>query len=272
MTIETGTAPAFASERPIATLDVPIDGRHELSVPLAAWLASIWTIPIRLLHVRPAGDRPALDLDRATAEAKAEWPELPITSEQLDGDDVAAAIVAATTTTSLLVVSTDNANAWAFKNSVAERLVHRAGAPLILLGPQAGPPDQGGDVVVAFDGRPASVAALDAATALAGALGRNLWLVRVVPTPIDGDTATDREIELDLDRRTDALDPAINPRWEIVVSNDPVSAIEVFAAKAGASFVVAGARRRDDATRTTMSSITMGLVANAGRPVLVVGD
>ncbi len=272
MTIRTGPAPAFAPDRPIAVVDVPIDGRHEVALEVAAWLASIWAIPIRLLHVNAAGSQPVLDLDGAAAEAVERWPELSFGAETLDGDDVAATIAGEATATSLLVVSTDNANAWAFKNSVAERLVHRASGPLILIGPQARLPEDNGDLVVACDGRPASIAALDAAIAMAPTLGRNLWLVRVVPTP-DGDGAgLRREAEADLHRWAEGIDPAIDARLEVIESNDPVSAIESFGARVGASFVVAGARRRDDATRTTMSSITMGLVATAGRPILVVGQ
>ncbi len=281
MTIRTGPAPAFAPDRPIAVVDVPIDGRHEVALEVAAWLASVWAIPIRLLHVNAADSEPSLDLDREVTEATGRWPELSFGAETLDGDDVAATIAGEATATSLLVLSTDNANAWAFKNSVAERLVHQASGPLVLVGPSAQPPELGGDLVVAFDDRPPSVAALDAAMAMAPTLDRNLWLVRVVPEPLgggDGDAADDGEhgaarpqAEADLERCVEGLDAAVDPRWEVIESNDPVQAIEGFAAQIGASFVVAGARRRDDATRTTMSSITMGLVANAGRPILVVG-
>jgi len=278
VTIRTGSAPTFAPDRPVAVIDVPTDGRHEIAVEVAAWLASIWAVPIRLLHVTAAGSRPGLDLDGTTAKAVARWPELSFGIGMLEGEDVAATIAEAATATSLLVLPTDNANAWAFKNSVAERLVHRASGPLILVGPRARFPENQGDLVVAHDGRPASDAALDAAMAMAPTLGRNLWLVRVVPSSVDagGGDAGDgderrRQAEADLRRCAEAIDPSVEARLEVIESNDPVSAIEGFAAGVEASFVVAGARRRDDASRTTMSSITMGLVANAGRPVLVVG-
>ena len=271
MSTDAGTAPAFAPDRPVTILDVPIDESNERAVPLAAHLAEVWGVPIRLLHVSPSAEEATAQLDRAVAEARRCWPDGVFETAHLEGDDVAAAITGAIDDRSLLVVSTDNANAWSFKNSVAERLVDRAGRPLILLGPRAAEPHPTGDVIVAFDGRPASEIALEAAVALTAALDRDLWLVQVVPESSGPTVELHGEVGVDLQRRIDGLDPSLGPRWEVIHSNDPVNAIERFADRVGASFIAAAARGRTDVTRTTMSSITMGLVATAGRPVLVVG-
>lgn len=267
--------PPLTPDRPITTLDVPIDERDERALPLAAWLAGCWQTRVRLLHVVRPGQDATVDLG-ATAEAMTRrWPGTEVETLALAGDDVATAVTGAGGVDSLLIVSTDNANAWSFKNSVAERLSNQAPGPIVLLGPRVQALSPGGDVVLADDGRPAADAAFNAATALAAALGRGLWLVRVVPDG-DGQPAgphadLDPEVGMALQERVDGVDPTLSPRWEVLTSNDPVSALEGFAERVGASFIVAGSRSRTDATRTTMSSIAMGLVANAGRPVLVVG-
>lgn len=272
MSATPGTAPSFSPQQPVTTLAVPIDQPDERAMPFAAWLAELWDLPIRLLHLpgRPRSGHVDFSLDQVTADARLRWPNLRIDAERLEGDEVAATIVGAAGSDSLLIVATDNANAWSFKNSVAERLVDRIESPAILVGTRADQPNPGGDVVVAFDGRPAAESALAAAASLALALGRSLVIVQVVPKAIGPGDERPPAPDLELDRRVEGLDPRIGARWDVIESNDPVTAIESFADRLGASFVVAAARGRTDVTRTTMSSITMGLVANAGRPVLVV--
>lgn len=265
----------LTSSHPITTLDVPIDERDEHAIPLAAWLAGCWGTRVRLLHVVLPGEAAAVDLAAAVEAMARRWPGTDVEALELEGDDVVTAVTGAGGVDSLLIVSTDNANAWSFKNSVAERLSHQAAGPLVLLGPRVTSLSPGGDVVVADDGRPASDVTLQAAVGLATALGRGLWLVRVAPDsagqPPDSPAELHSEIGMALQQRVDGLDPALSPRWEVIQSNDPVRALEGFAERVGASFIVAGSRARADTTRTTMSSIAMGLVANAGRPVLVVG-
>ena len=237
-------------------------------MPFAAWLAETWNLPVRLLHVTGSISSDDPKLAEAATEARNAWPDLTFETEHLYGDDPAATIAEAVGAHSLPVLSTEHADAWSFKSSVAEALVERVGVPLVLVGPQASQPKPG-DVVVALDGSPLADVAVETAATLAGALGRNLSMVRVVPqaTP---DEELHPEFGLDLQRRADGLDPALAPRWEVIHSNDPVHAIDGFAERVEASFVVAAARGRTDESRSSMSSITMGLVATAARPVLVV--
>jgi nucleotide-binding universal stress UspA family protein len=79
--------------------------------------------------------------------------------------------------------------------SVAEHVVRHARVPVLLVpasadvpGERPGPPAPGGDraprVLVALDGSEHALAALDAASELAGALGATLSLLRVVVPPV----------------------------------------------------------------------------------------
>lgn len=267
-------APTFTADRAVTTLAVPIGNAHDRALPFAAWLADTWHLPIRLLHVSSSISSHDDDLDLAMAEMGRFWPELIVESEHLYGEDPAVAVAGSIGAHTLPVLSTEHADGWSFKNSVAEGLVDRAGVPLVLVGPEAKQPVVGGDVVVALDGTAVADAALEVAAALADSLGRTLRMVRVVADP-GGEPGPEQgvlhpEYGLDLQRMADGLDAAIEPRWEVIHSNDPVRAIESFADRVGASFVVAATRGRTDASRTTMCSITMGLVSMARRPVVVV--
>jgi nucleotide-binding universal stress UspA family protein len=270
MTANTRPAPAFQPDRQVTTLAVPVGRAHDRALPFAAWLSDTWGVPVRLLHA--SGSIASEDdvLDGAVAEVGRFWPDLPVESEHLYGDDPAVAVADAVGAHVLPVLSTEHADGWSFKDSVAEALVERIGVPVTLVGPEAKQPVVDGDVVVALDGTPVAEAALAAGAALARSLGRQLWMVRVVaePGPDAGDLHP--EYGLGLQKLADGLDPEVSPRWEVIHSNDPVNTVEGFADRVGASFVVAATRGRTDETRTTMCSITMGLVSVARRPVLVV--
>ena len=283
MTAAPNDAPAFMPGRSIETVVVPVGdgGPDDRALPVAAALATTWRTPVQLLHV--SGSISSVDpiLDAVVAAMRRRWPDLDLEPLHVYGDDPAVAVAGEIGVHELAVVATDHADAWSFKHSVAEALVDHVGLPLILVGPNADRPGLDGDVVVALDGTPLAQVALAAAASLARAIGRDLWLAQVVadPLPVGGDGPEDPthpelhpEIGLALQRLADDLDPAVHPRWEVIHGNDPVQAIETFAARIGASFLVAATRGRTDEQRTTMCSISMGLVAAAGRPVLVVRE
>lgn len=263
-------APSFAPDRSVSTLAVPVGRAHDRALPFAAWLADTWGLPVRLLHVSDSISSEDSELAGAMAEVERYWPELSVDSEHLYGDDPAVAVAGAVGPHTLPVLSTEHADGWSFKDSVAEALVEQAGIPLILVGPEAKSPIPDGDVVVALDGTAVANTALQIAAALAASLGRTLWMVRVVGDPGPDEGELHPEHGLDLQRLADDLEADVEARWEVVHSNDPVHAIEALADRLGASVIVAASRGRTDETRTTMCSITMGLVSTAHRPVLVV--
>lgn len=279
--------PSFRPGRPIRDLVVPVGGTtgeasdgsdgHRRALTVATTLAEAWGLPIRLLHVGPsiASDDPVLTA--VAAEAAGRWPTATIATTHVHGDDPAIAAAGEIDADDLAVVATEHADGWSFKHSVAEALVERVGEPVLLVGPRAGRTAPSGDVVVALDGSPVAEAALAAGMALARSLGVGLWLVRVVadepPGPEPAPTRLHPEIGVELQRLIDRIDPALRPRWEVVHANDPVPALIGVADHLGAGYLVAGTRGRTDESRTTMCSISMGLVAAASHPVLVVhGD
>lgn len=263
-------APSFAPDRAVTTLAVPVGRAHDRALPFAAWLADTWELPVRLLHVSDSISSQDTELEGALAEVDRFWPELTVDTEHLYGDDPAVAVAGAIGPHTLPVLSTEHADGWSFKDSVAEALVDQAGIPLVLVGPEAKSPIPDGDVVVALDGTAVANTALQTAAAMARALGRTLWMVRVVGDPGPGEGELHPEHGLDLQRLADDLDTDVEARWEVVHSNDPVDALEAISDRLGASMIVAASRARTDESRTTMCSITMGLVSTARRPVLVV--
>ncbi|MEM9562492.1 MAG: universal stress protein [Actinomycetota bacterium] len=281
------TPPVLTGERPVEEIVVPVgDGPLPVrALELAAALAGRWGLPVRLLHA--TGHDPVVATDPELAAARTSLadraPDLDVRVEALAGDDPAAAVAAIVDATALTVVATEQADAWSFKHSVAETLVDRLRGPLVLVGPSARPPSlDGADVVAALDGSGAGQAALSASAALARSLGGTLRLLRVVPEPTPGapaDTADadrsdagrpDNGVADELRHLADRIEPPVAVTWEIVHGNDPIGAIETVADGTGAEFVVVASRGRTDETRTTMASTTMGLVARAERPVLVV--
>ncbi len=266
------TAPAIELDRTVTEIVVPVGGgaTHDRAMPVAAWLSELWQVPIRLIHVSDSISSADPDLDEVVDAIRSWHPELPIEPRHVYGDDPAVAIAGALEAHSLAVLSTEHADGWSFKDSVAEAVVDSAGLPVILVGPEAKTVNRGGDVVVGIDGSAAAQAALAPAVELAKGLGRQLWLVQVMPEPEPGDAELHPEVGLRLQELVDGLDPVVGARWEIIHGNDPVASIGSFAARHEVSFLVAGMRSRSDETRTSMCSITMGLVSKATSPVLVI--
>ena len=271
MSTET-SAPAFAPDREIAELVVPVGtgALHDRAMPIAAWLSGAWDVPIRLLHVSASVSSDDPDLEAILGHIRSWHPELPVESKHLYGDDPAAAISQEVGPHMLPVLSTEHADGWSFKDSVAEALVDHVGVPLVLVGPDAKEPHLDGEIVVGLDGTAVAETALAVAATMAKALGKHLWMVRVVAEPAPDEGELHPEIGLELQRLADSLDPAVDPKWEVIHSNDPVGAIEGMAERLGAAMLVTATRGRTDESRTSMCSITMGLVSTARRPVLVV--
>lgn len=268
-------APAFEPGRTIAELVVPVvaDPGHDRVFPLVGLLAEAWQLPIRLVHVTTSISSIDVDLQAVLEEMRAWHPHFDITAEHLTGDDPGRAIADDIGPTSLLVVSSDHVDAWAVKGSVAESVVDRVGVPVLLIGrhvTKASVRDRklDGEVVVGLDGSATAEAGFDAAVALAKAVGSRLWLVQVVPEPQEGDEHRP-DLPGYLQRLAEEHADEVEVRWEIVQSNDPVSAIESFARRRDAAFLVAATRDRASTQRHTMASIAAGLAGTAERPVLV---
>ncbi|NNE96646.1 MAG: universal stress protein [Acidimicrobiales bacterium] len=263
------SAPTLVGGRVIDEIVAPVSfGRiDDRFLWVAIRLAMRWDIPVHLVNVSDSIDASDPQLDGMAEELKRRHAELKVRRTHVYGHDVATGIASVVQAHSLLVMATDHADEWKVKGSVAEKTLFHAGVPLLLFGPNAADPDLEGDVVIGLDGSLSAEAALEPAIGLATALGVQLWLVQVVDTVSEGD-----EIDTDIvtyiqDQAAMVEGPPVHG-WELIHSNDPVTALEAFAEARGASWLVAGARGRTDPYRRTMGSITMGLVSTAARPVL----
>ncbi len=285
----TVAAPSFRPGRPLERLVLPVGpgSYHDRAMPLVVWLAERWSLPVHVIHVATGADTSTGSQDApggaaepgdvaaglphaVVADMSSRYPSLAVTGEILHGDRPGAVIAGHLDPRSLAVLSTDNADAWSFKNSVAEELVHLAEVPVLLLGPNVVRRKPEGEIVVGFDGSASSRIALDSAVSLARASGHRLWIVRVVPEPLAGDDLHQNTTGV-LQELAEQLDREIGARWEVVQSNSPVDAISSFADRHHAGFIVVGSRSRTDTSRRSMSSIAMGLVSRAEQPVLVTG-
>ncbi len=261
------TAPALVGDRTVNEIVLPVSFTRidDRITGIAITLALKWAIPLHLVNISESVDATDPKLDAFAADLKTRQPSLEVHQTHVYGHDVATGIAATVQAHSLLVMATDHADEWKVKGSVAESVLFHAGVPVLLFGPNANELDLEGDVVVGLDGSVSAEAALEPAIALSNALKTQLWLVQVV-----GDVGS----EIDTDVATYIQDQASMVEgtgvhgWELIHSNDPVTALEGFANARNAAFLVAGARGRTDPHRKTMGSITMGLVATAHRPVL----
>lgn len=269
----TPTAPALAEGQTISELVVPVvdDALHDRVIPLAGMLADAWALPIRLVHVAtPAA--PTDDLDSLRADLQTWFPTIDIGATRLAGDDVDEAIASHLPASALLVLSTDHLDT-EHVETVAGALLDRLELPVLLAGThvtkaQLRDRELEGDVVVGVDGSAVAETGVDAAVALAKAVGHRLWLVQVVPEPA-GDARSAPPDTRYLQRLAERHSAEIGTRWEVVHGDDPVRALEAFAARHDAGFLVAATHGRITTQRTTLVSTAAGLIARAERPVLV---
>ena len=266
--------PAFDAAGAITELVVPVatDTLDNRVVPLVGLLAEAWKLPVRVVHVSHLDEPADVDLDEMIADLTSWYPNLQVTAELLSGQDPAAVIADHIGVRTLTVMSTDHIDAWRAEGSVAESLVERSGLPVVLAGrhvSKAGLRDRrlDGDIVVAVDGSSTAESGVGAAVALAEALGHRLWLVQIVPPPQADDHRPDQPGYLQ--RLAEQHNDVIGTRWEIIQSDDPVAAVEGFAARRNSSFVVVATHGRASTQRRTMASFASDLAGRSERPVLI---
>jgi nucleotide-binding universal stress UspA family protein len=151
----------------------------------AADLASVWRVPLQLVHVAAAGAG-----EPATAATPPWLRELLDAAERAGAEPAEAEVVAGGVMDVLLDRSTDarfvvvgsygeGAHGGMLAGSTALALVARARCPVTVVRGAAAqlPPPRRGPVVVGVDGSPAAGAALDLAAELAAAFGARLVAV-----------------------------------------------------------------------------------------------
>ncbi len=266
----------------VRQLLVPVvaDHRPDRGVDAALQLAQAWGTPVVLLHVGAielTEDDTASPVVEMATELRRRHPDLDIETTAFDHRDVAAAIINSSTPDTLTVLATDHARQWLGEGSVAERLVQRGAAPILLVGPRATGRGIHGEVLVALDGTPLAEDGVAAGLALAAAADAPMRIVTVIPT------ATLEHIEhlkeqgqrvsesAYLRAMADQLGEAEVPvAWEIVHDDDAIGGLVDLAARRDTSMIVATTHAGTGVLRQRFGSTSMGLVEHATVPVLIV--
>lgn len=275
----TTDAPCLAGEfLPVTELAVPISGapQYERSLAISAGLARHWRLPVRIVHVRVAGD----DVDNDVFEAirasfRARYPDVKVASTLVTGDDVATAVEAVAHPSSLVIMSSDHADRQATP-SVAERILRSVGMAL-MVGPHVDSDHLLGPVTAALDGSPTAEGALDAAVSFARSIGQPLELTQVVDAATTAHVATlhDRGERVSesgyLRSVADRLEAdGVRVGWDIVHDDDAVRGVLDAVRRRGGGPIVVGSHGDSDLARRMLGSTAMGLVAENSYPVLVV--
>lgn len=155
------------------------------------------------------------------------------------------------------------------EGSVSSDVLAQAPCPVVVV-PDDAVTDADGPLLVGLDGSAHSRRAAGHAVVLAAHLGRDVVLMEV-------DDARDREparADEAFLRELDDLAPLGKRRPELratSVEGEPVRALSVAARDLGASAVVVGSRGRNAVSAALLGSVSIGLIADAGRPVVVAG-
>lgn len=149
--------------------------------------------------------------------------------------------------------------------SVADAVVRRATAPVLLVGPRCERADLGRPVVAAVDGSERDASVVATAAAWARTLDVDLVLATVVTAPSEPLTwVTADEVLAAAADEADGF--GVRATVDPVAAGDPVGGL--LAAAAGAGCVVIGSRRRS-ALQAVASSTVHDLVRRSPLPVLV---
>jgi nucleotide-binding universal stress UspA family protein len=287
------------------TILVPFDGSPlaEHALPWAAQIAGRAGAGIRLVcvaepqalgHVTPGGhcdERAALDL--AAWRLRRQVPGCPVQTAVLEGP-VAQTLAeyAAAAQADLIVMATHGRGAFSrfWLGSVADELLRRSPAPVLVLRPAAGAAPsnyaapQVRHILVPLDGTAVAEAALPPAAALARLFGAGLHLVRAVePVPVPAavpDLAAGRPPVTELAARARAylgraagrLRAADLPVDTHVAAHDFLesAAPAVLEEAEGADLIVMATHGRGRVARFLLGSVADQVVRGADVPVLVV--
>lgn len=207
----------------------------------------------------PGADDPGLEVAERLGEALG----VPVEAVHHDvaPEDLPDAIVGRLEPGTMLVMHSERANRWSGEASVAEHVLDRWEGLTVLAGPDCRAAGHG-PILVPVDGSADAERAVPFARGLARSVGVDVELVRVVPT----DDPTD-EAERDLGR----LAAAGGLATRVLAHNDPVRALCDRAADIGSAYLVLSSHGDRHTPRPTISRTSTGLVAEAGRPVVIVG-
>ena len=254
------------------TLLVPVDGSQfaERALPVATNLASRLGADVQIVTTAWEGREEVAE--RYLASLVALFGHDAVATQVVSGDNAAGAILHAASgvadATVCMATHGRGGFRWAVLGSVAEAVVRESTTPVVLVGRHARPaPLDAAEIVVCWDGGPASLSVVRPACAWAQALGVGVHFVRVAHP-------------LDLDPR-DHHDDALAQAVEIVrdhgiavgraLLNDAhfAGGIADFATTHNSAMIAMATHARTGIERVGLGSVTMGVVGCAPCPVLV---
>ncbi len=290
--------PGAAVERLV--VPVPPDSGHDRGVEVAIAWAARWNLPVLLVTVDATGRGEAEVHLTHFRERLGAANGFPVTSQVLEGSDVATAVAGLLTAGDLVMMSSSGSPSGLPGPSHAWPLVQAAaGHPVVLVGPNVTVPLPAldGPVVVGLDGSDLAEQALPVALALAGALGTRLWLVEAVPgaTVVQAEhlRAQGEHVSTSAYLRDtlaqvaagawDTLghhlagtstgtgtEPGERVGWELVQSDRPAEALAAFAGERRAAALVLSTHGRSGLRADVLGSTALEAVARSTVPVLVI--
>lgn len=290
--------PGTAVERLV--VPVPPDSGHDRGVEAAIAWAARWNLPVLLVTVDATGRGEAEVHLTRTRERLGAANGFPVTSQVLEGTDVATAVAGLLTAGDLVMMSSSGSPSGLPGPSHAWPLVQAAvGHPVVLVGPNvtAPLPALDGPVVVGLDGSDLAEQALPVALALAGALGTRLWLVEAVPGATvaqaehlrtEGEHVSTSAYLRDTVAQVAAgawdtlghhlsgsgsgtgTEPGERVGWELVQSDHPAEALAAFAGERRAAALVLSTHGRSGLRADVLGSTALEVVARSTVPVLVI--
>lgn len=258
-------------------LIVPVDGSHESwnAFDVALSLARACGDRIEVVEVvaDPVDMALALKTMRArVAETDTSGVEV-ATSVEVTRSDVVTALAAVQDrfeSATFVIGSHGRGRSAALIGSVAGELLRTTFGPMVVVGPDSGPVDFTGPVVVTVDGSELSESAVALAAAWSIELGAELWIVQVLEPDLvlPADVAESAYTARLAQRLGSLTDHPV--QTEVLHGRRPVAAVTDFARSIGASLIVAATHGRTGAPRLALGSTAAGFVRHAACPVLLV--
>lgn len=253
-----------------ARIMVPVDpGRPPTKAsPTAAGIAGPGTV-VELVAVTPPGLPPAV-VDAFLAAERDRFPDLAVETVRLDSPDVVGALLERIIQTRPDLVVLDSHGRGPLGElvlgSASADLVRSSPSPTILVGPDCEAPSATTRLVVAVDGSPDSLGALDVASRLSTRLAVPLELVEVAETmPYSSDVAESAELH----RLAASVDPPVR-RWDVLHGSDvPRALVDHIGAERGVILVV-GSHGASPGRPNVMGGTAARTVRHSPVPVLVV--
>jgi nucleotide-binding universal stress UspA family protein len=257
----------------VKTLIVPVDGGESSLRALAVAAAFAKAIGVSVTALTVADPAMGAFRDEAWLKLYATSPLVPIEPVVILSEHTVETLLEAAEPDGAMLCMSSHGRTGAGEvlfGSVSARVVRDSTKPVLLVGPEALPPEAFDTVAICVSGDESSMEAVAAGEQWVSALDATPWLVTVV-TGADSflpDTAERRVVDLAMERMAER---GFHPRKLVLCERDRAAAVIHLAQWERCCMIVTGARPRDGIERLALGSMSRELVRCAPLPVLVVG-